>query len=150
MKKGEIHFVIRIFFHKCKLHENYFNIPKIYFMAIQNCGKSNRVLWIWTKVRHQIFGCWEVQTMWNLQKNMQSVRRNVFYFFKNVYKWACVEKTVHGVEIHWLSSKEKVRAQQSAMKVILIVFWNMKGPITTDFLEKDATVNSASLCQFLW
>ena len=30
---------------------------------------------------------------------------------------------------------------------MLTVFWDMKRPITIDFLEKGATVNSASYCQ---
>ena len=29
-------------------------------------------------------------------------------------------------------------------KVMLTIFWDMKGPITIDFLEKDATVNIAN------
>ena len=32
------------------------------------------------------------------------------------------EKTVHGVEAHWLTSKKKFWAQQSVKKVILILF----------------------------
>ena len=45
--------------------------------------------------------------------------------------------------------KKKFRAQQSVKKVMLTVFWDMKGPITIDFLEKGATVNNASYCQLL-
>ena len=33
---------------------------------------------------------------------------------------------------------------------MLIVFWNMKGPINVDFLEKGSTVNTASYCKFFW
>ena len=36
------------------------------------------------------------------------------------------------------------QVQQSVKKVMLTAFWNMKGPITINFLEKGATVNSAS------
>ena len=32
---------------------------------------------------------------------------------------------------------------------MLIVFWDMKGPISIDFLEKGAAVNSAMYCQLL-
>ena len=45
--------------------------------------------------------------------------------------------------------KEKFCAQQSVKKVMLIVFWDMKGLITIDFLEKSATQNNASYCQLL-
>ena len=30
---------------------------------------------------------------------------------------------------------------------MLTIIWNMKGPMTNDYLEKGATVNSASNCQ---
>ena len=45
-----------------------------------------------------------------------------------------VEKTVHWMETHRPSNKEKVW-------IMLIVFWNMKGPIIIDFLEKASIVN---------
>ena len=38
---------------------------------------------------------------------------------------------------------------KSVKKVILTVFWQMKGPITIDFLEKGASINSTSYCQLL-
>ena len=63
--------------------------------------------------------------------------------------WAWVEKTVDGVETHWLSGKKKFHAQQLTKNVMLTVFWDLKGPITIDFLEKGTTVNSASYCQVL-
>ena len=47
----------------------------------------NRVLPVWTKVCQQTFGDWEVQTMWNFQKNEWCPRGNMFYQKKNVYKW---------------------------------------------------------------
>ena len=37
-----------------------------------------------------------------------------------------------------------------AVKVMLTVFWNMKGPITVEFVEKNgAMINSTSYCQLL-
>ena len=33
--------------------------------------------------------------------------------------------------------KKKIQTQGSVKKVVLIVFWNMKGPINIDFLEKE-------------
>ena len=45
---------------------------------------------------------------------------------------------------HSLFEKEKGLNTAVIKKVILTVFFDMKGPILIDFLEKDATVNSAS------
>ena len=44
---------------------------------------------------------------------------------------------------------KRFRVLYSVKLVILTVFWNMKGPITIVFLEKAATVNSASYFQLL-
>ena len=33
---------------------------------------------------------------------------------------------------------------------MLTVFWNMRGPITIDFLKKGVPVNSISYCQLFW
>ena len=57
---------------------------------------------------------------------------------------ARIENIVHEVETHWLSNKEKFQVQQSINKVMLTVFWNVKGPTSIDFREKGATVYSAS------
>ena len=40
--------------------------------------------------------------------------------------------------------KKKFPAQQLIKKVMQTVFWDMKGTITIDFLEKDATANNTS------
>ena len=42
--------------------------------------------------------------------------------------------------------KKKFQAQQSIKKIILTVFLDMKEPITIEFFEKGAVVNSASYC----
>ena len=44
--------------------------------------------------------------------------------------------------------KNKFLAQQSVK--MLIVFWDIKGPITIDFLEKGTTVNNAFSFQLPW
>ena len=62
---------------------------------------------------------------------------------------AWVKKTVHKVENIDSPVKKKFPAQRPVKKVILTVFWDMKGPITIDFLEKDATVNIVSYHQLL-
>ena len=45
---------------------------------------------------------------------------------------------------HYMKWKLTLRkeTQRSVKKVIQPVFWNMKGPNTIDFLEKDATLHS--------
>ena len=61
------------FFHKCKfcIVWNGFMVKiilitqNICFGAIRNGNKSNCVLQAWTEACYQIFGSWEVQTMWN-------------------------------------------------------------------------------------
>ena len=44
--------------------------------------------------------------------------------------------------------KKRFQAQWS-VKVMLTIFWDMKGHITTDFLEKGTTINSISYYQLL-
>ena len=43
--------------------------------------------------------------------------------------------------------KKKFQVQLLIKKVMLTDFWDIKGLITIDFLEKGATVKSASYCQ---
>ena len=62
--------------------------------------------------------------------------------------WAWVKKTIHGVETYSLIMK-KFQLPQSVKKVMLTVFWEMKGPATIDFLQKGITVNSTSNCELL-
>ena len=45
--------------------------------------------------------------------------------------------------------KKKFKSQLSAGKVMLTIFWDSKGPILEDFLEKGSTINSASYCDLL-
>ena len=51
--------------------------------------------------------------------------------------------------MHRLSGTEKFLAQCSVKKVMLSVFWDIKGPITIDSLEKCVTVNSDSKFRIL-
>ena len=100
-------------------------------------------------VCYQIFGVWQMQTMWKLQKNVWFLQRNKFlsgiftteliiaFFTTNLSR-----KIVHGVKTQWLSSKEKV----PGAVVMSTVFLGMKAPITIDFL-KSANVNGVSYCQ---
>ena len=45
--------------------------------------------------------------------------------------------------------KKRFQLQQSVKKVMLTVFWGIKGLITIDFFEKYTNVNNASYCQLL-
>ena len=49
--------------------------------------------------------------------------------------WLYHYKTVHGVETYF-PVKKTFWAQQSVKKVMLTIFWDMKGTIAIDFLEK--------------
>ena len=64
-------------------------------------------------------------------------------------QWAWIEKWVNWVKVIDFPIKKMFRAPRSLNKVMLSVFWDMKGTITSDFLEKCATVNSSSNCQIL-
>ena len=95
--------------------KGFWSCKNICFEAIQNINKSNRVLQAWIEVCHWIFAGWEVQTMWNLLKNMQYVCWSMF-LSKYVYKEAehgfvtasLIKKTINVEETYWLSGKEKV------------------------------------------
>ena len=109
------------------------------------------MLQAWTEVCYQSFGGWQMQTMWNSQKNVWCIQRRMF-LSKNVYKWAkhgfaWVEKTVHEVETHWLSGKERVSGTVVSKEGDANHLLRHESTITTDFLEKGPTINSASNCQ---
>ena len=117
------------------------------------------MLQVWTEICHQIFGVWEMQTMWNFHKNVWCVWREVCFrqkLFTNglnmgLLLWARVKKIVYGVKTHWLSGKEKVPGiVVSKEGHAVTIFWDMKEPITIDFLENDASINSACYCQLFW
>jgi hypothetical protein len=46
-------------------------------------------------------------------------------------------------------TKKKFKAQSSAGKEMLTVFWDSKGSILEDYLEKGCTIKSASYCDLL-
>ena len=59
---------------------------------------------------------------------------------------AWVEKTVHEVETHWLSGKEKVPGVAISKEGDAISVLGHEGP-TTGNLKKGATINRVSCCQ---
>ena len=105
----------------------FFLFPRKIFKIVEN----------WTEIYHQILGSWEVQTIWNLQKNAWCVQKSYEPELK---------KTAHCVKRYWLM---KFWAQRSEKKIMLTMFWDMKECITIDLHEKRATVNRYSCCQFL-
>ena len=48
--------------------ELFWSHKNIYFEAIQNGGKLDSAIQAWIEVSYQIFGGWEVQTMWIYRK----------------------------------------------------------------------------------
>ena len=62
---------------------------------------------------------------------------------------ACVKKTVDSHNIDWLSGKEKVPGAAVSKEGHAYSLLGNEGPTTIDFLEKGATVNSASYCQVI-
>ena len=66
---------------------------------------------------------------------------------KDFYKWAKHETESKKQSTEWKHMKKKFWVQQSVKKVMQTDLWNMKGPITIDFQERSATINSASNSQ---
>ena len=72
----------------------------------------------------------------------------------NGLTWVChfkpESKKRKSIEWKHIGSSEKNKSwvPLSAKKVMLTIFWDMKGPIIIDFFEKGATVNSAFYRQF--
>ena len=46
-------------------------------------------------------------------------------------------------------SKRKFKSERAVGKVILAVFWDMKGPVTISFLPKRSPVNAENYCELL-
>ena len=59
--------------------------------------------------------------------------------------WTWVEKTVHGVKTHWLSSNEKVL--DAVKKIVLTILSLRKGCIDIDLLASGASVNSVAFAK---
>ena len=57
---------------------------------------------------------------------------------------ALIQKTVHKVETQWVSGKEKVPGAAVSQERWTNCFFNKKGTISIDFLEKGTTINSVS------
>ena len=53
------------------------------------------------------------------------------------------------MEAHIFSSEKKFKSARTTGKVMMTVFWDMKGHITVDFLEKGTTMNSERYYEIL-
>ena len=78
---------------------------------------NETVLQVRTEVCRRILGGWEVQTMWNFQKNVMCVEKHVLLKKKKKFTnrlnmglllRARIENIVHRVEAYWFSSKENI------------------------------------------
>ena len=123
--------------------KNYFNLKKTFVLKLFKMTANQTMLQAWTEVYHQIFVSWEVQTMWNLQKNLWCVWRKCFVkkVFSKGSTWVCYyEPKLNRQFIEWKHSNFPVKknfwVQQSVKKVMLTTLWDMKGAIIIDFLEK--------------
>ena len=135
------------------------NLEKVYsknicFRAIQNGGKSNKLLQAWTEVTLLAA---EKCNPCEIYRTMCNINAQVCFSKKNLYKWAkhrivttsWSKKDSYGGGNMDSLIKKKFQAQQSVKKVMLTVFWNMNRPITTDLFEKAGIVNGAFYCQLL-
>ena len=87
--------------------------------------------------------------MLNLQKNIRFIQTGMFNL-KNVPLGIKVEKTIDGVEKHWLSGKKIISApygQERSRCWQSSETWN--DPSLLIFLQKGLTVNNDSYCKFL-
>ena len=148
------------FSHKLCIVWNWFITRKIlisqkYFIFSKWCQIK---LGAWTEVCYQIFCDWEMQIMWIMYGRMCGVYREVCLSKEEMFTaelnlglplQAWVEKTIHAVEIHWLSGKEKVpSAAISKCHTDSLQTW--KDPYIIDFLEKKCKCKQCFLfCQFL-
>ena len=79
---------------------------------------------------------------------MSYIYEVAYFAQKNVCKWArheFVTWSLSGKKNSSLSGN--ILTLYSVKKVMKIVFWDMTGPITFDFLEKGATINSTSVAK---
>ena len=105
----------------------YFSLWKnICFEANQNGRTLDGALKALTVISHQTFSGWEVQAMLNIQNNEWCWRRTITFTHgqnmgSSLQAW--VEKTIHEVETHWLSCKEKVEDAEFGIEGHADCFW---------------------------
>ena len=77
-------------------------------------------------------------------KKMVTCDKTSVWHYEPESKWQSMEWKHVGSLV-----KKKFKSQQSTRKVILTVFWDMQGPITISFLQKESFVNSVNYCELL-
>ena len=92
--------------------KNYFKLAKIFVFRLLKMAINGRE----SSRLKKAFNVWDVRTKWNLQKNVWSEEKSMFSY-KNwlqigknmgLPRWVRVENTIHKMEKHWLTGKEKV------------------------------------------
>ena len=88
--------------------KNYFNLAKIFVLRLfKMVANQTECSSLEQRSVIKFFGGREEQTIWNFLKNV--LDKKVSKWAKHLPQWAWVKKTVHGVETHWLSSKNKAQ-----------------------------------------
>ena len=101
--------------------------------------------------RAQAQTCWDLPTLTRL---LQKWRRRIFE--QNSHRrwnmgpslWARIQKAKYGVETPRIASEEEIQDSTFCGKGERL-FWDSKGPILEDYLEKGRTINSARYSDML-
>ena len=127
----------------------YFKQAKSFVSKLSEIAANQTVVQAWRDTSHQIFPCWEVQIYrTSLQKNIWHEQRNMFKSIEyRVYLYESKRQSM--CRNWWRSGWEKIPGGAIRNEGHSESLLGHKGPITIDFLKKDATVNSVSYCQLL-
>ena len=129
--------------------KNYFNPSKIFvlrlFKMAANQTKFSRLKQMFVMRFLSADKC----KLYRIYRKMCDVYREACFSQNMFTNWlnmglppgTCVKNTVHEVEIQLTLQQRK-----SSM---LTIFWDIKGPITIDFLKNGITINSTSYWQLL-
>ena len=125
-------------------------------MAFQNSGKSKRVLQDWTESCYHFFGWLKSENHMKFAEEYAIYTLEACFspkMFTNAQNIVCPNenenKTLNGVDIHWLSCKKNFRVQRWVKKVMLTIFLDINDSIAIDFFGKGSPVNNAFHCQIV-
>ena len=136
--------------------KNYFNLKNISFEVIPNGSKSECSRFEQRSVIKFLVA--EKCKTFEIYRRMCYVYGETCSSQKNLYKWAkyrFATTNLNQKDSSWnrntltLWQRKNTRESCQWNKADHAVFWDMKGPITIDFLAKSPTVNSISYCQLL-
>ena len=129
-------------------HKKYFNLTKLFVLRLVKMAANQSGSGLNRNLSSNLWWLRNANHVRFTEESMMCVVKHVLVkkcLQMGLPLWAGVENAAYGLEALWLSSKEK----WSVKKVMLTEFWDMKGPITIDLLEKGAGVNNSSYCQLL-